>query len=174
MGRGRGGGGEGRGHAGSAYAQYVNFHVSTDVLGHLEMFDVPIGTVRGIPLQSNTESSHITVYLTEVLWGRGLCGHEGGAGGGVTHLLEEEPTAGHHRAYMHSLFSGVVVHSSAVAGDCSPPSYRADTAKQYSANPSASCSVYEVLVPFTDIVLRSDCLFTNRLGSHLLSQLYCI
>ena len=157
----------------------VNYHVSftsecMHVTCHLEMCDVPIGRVWGIPLQSNTGSSHRTVYLTEVKWGRGLCGHEGGAGGGVTHLLEEEPTAGHQLAHMHSLVSGVVVHSSSVAGDSSPPSYRADTAKQYSANPSTSCSVYEVLVTFTDIVLRSDCLFTNRLGSHLLSQLYCI
>ena len=97
-----------------------------------------------------------------------------GAGGGVTHLLEEEPTTGHQLPQMHSLVSGVVVHFSSVAGDSSPPSYRADTAKQYSANPSASCSVYEVSVTVTDIVLRCDCLFTNRLGSHMLSQLYCI
>ena len=144
------------------------------VICHLEMCDVPIGRVWGIPLQSNTGSGHRTVYLTEVQWGRGFCGHEGGAGGGVTHLLEEEPTAGHQLSHMHSLVSGVAVHSSSVAGDSSLPSYRADTAKQYSANPSASCSVYEVLVTFTDIVLRSDCLFTNWLGSHLLSQLYCI
>ena len=140
------------------------------------MCDVPIGTVRGIPLQSNTGSGHRTVYLTEVLWWRGLCGHEGGARGGVTHLLEEEPTAGHQLPHMHSLVSSVVIHSSSVAGDSSPPSYRADTVKQYSANPSTSCGVYEVAVAltFTDIVLCSDCLFTNRLGSHLLSQLYCI
>ena len=138
------------------------------------MCDVPIGTVWGIPLQSNTGSGHRTVYLTEVQWRRGFCGHEGGAGGGVTHLLEEEPTAEHQLPHMHSLVSDVVVHSSSVAGDSPPPSYRADTAKQYSANPSASCSVYEVAVTVTYIVLRSDCLFTNRLGSHLLSQLYCI
>ena len=134
----------GRGGEGISLRSYVNFHVSTDVLDHLEMFDVPIGTVRGIPLQSNTGSGHRSVYLTEVQWGRGFCGHEGGAGGGVTHFLEEEPTAGHQLAHMHSLVSGVVVHSTSVAGDSSPPSYRADTSKQYSANPSASCSVYEV------------------------------
>ena len=138
------------------------------------MCDVPIGRVWGIPLQSNTGSGHRTVYLTKVLWWRGFCGHERGAGGGVTHLLEEEPTAGHQLSHMHSLVSGVVVHSSSVAGDSSPPLYRADTAKQYSANPSASCSVYEVSVTVTDIVLCSDCLFTNRRGSHLLSQLICI
>ena len=98
-----------------------------------------------------------------------------GQGEGSPHLLEEEPTATRHQLpHMHSLVSGVVVHSSSVAGDSSPPSYRADTAKQYLANPSASFSVCEVLVTFTDIVLRSDCLFTTRLGSHLLSQLYCI
>ena len=84
-----------------------------------------------------------------------------------------DSTARHQLPNMHSLVSGVSVHISVAAGDSVPPSYRANTSKQYSANPSASGSVYEVLVTFTDIVLRSDCRFTNWLGSHLLSQLYC-
>ena len=84
-----------------------------------------------------------------------------------------DSNARHQLPNMHSLVSDVLVHISVAAGDSIPPSYRADTSKQYSANPSASCSVYEVLVTFTDIVLGSDCRFTNWLGSHLLSQLYC-
>ena len=40
MGKGKEGEGEGEGRreggGGSAYAQYANFHASTDVLGHLE------------------------------------------------------------------------------------------------------------------------------------------
>ena len=83
-----------------------------------------------------------------------------------------DSTARHQLPNMHSLVSDVLVHISFAAGDSIPPSYRADTLKQYSANPSASCSVCEVLVTFTDIILRSDCRFTNWLGSHLLSQLY--
>ena len=99
-GRGREWGGEGEGNGGGGEGRrggrggMINHHVSftsecMHVTCHLEMCDVPIGRVWGIPLQSNTGSSHKTVYLTEVLWWRGLCEHEGGAGGGVTHLLEE-------------------------------------------------------------------------------------
>ena len=122
-GEGRRGGGEGEGRrrrGGGGKGGTVNHHVRLisecmHVICHLEMSDVPIGTVRGIPLQLNTGSSHRTVYLTVVQWGRGFCGHEGGAGGGVTHLLEEEPTPGHQLSHMHSLVSGVVVHSSFVS-----------------------------------------------------------
>ena len=86
-----------------------------------------------------------------------------------------DSTARHQLLNMHSLVSGVLVHISVAAGDSIPPSYRADTSKQYSANPSASCSVYEVAVSSTctDIVLLFNCRFTNWLGSHLLSRLYC-
>ena len=38
------------------------------------MCDVCIGRVWGIPMQSDTVRGHITIYLTEILWGRGLCG----------------------------------------------------------------------------------------------------
>ena len=74
---------------------------------------------------------------------------------------------------MHSLVSGVEVHSLGAVGDSIPPSYRADTSKQYSAKPSASGTVYEVELTFTDIVFSSDCRFTNWFGFHMLSQLYC-
>ena len=73
-GEGRGGGGEGEGRrrrGGGGKGGTVNHHVRLisecmHVICHLEMSDVPIGRVWGIPLQLNTGSSHRTVYLTVV------------------------------------------------------------------------------------------------------------
>ena len=90
------------------------------------------------------------------------------------HLLGGGLNCWHQLPNMHSLVSGVVAHSSSAAGDSAPPSYWADTSKQYSANPSTSFSVYEVALTTTDLVLRSDCRFTNWFGSHQVFQLYCI